>query len=76
MLESPHQERFPMTREAFWIFLVLLLTLLGCTTEKKKDDTQIDQLWREGYGYNNPNAQRKKDGLPPVDWDGTVREDK
>lgn len=61
-----------MTRKSLCIFSIVLLALVGCTTKKKKEDTYVDQLWRAGYGYNNPNPDRKKEGLPPVDFDGRV----
>lgn len=63
-----------MTRKSLWLFSILVMALSGCTTKEKKKDTHIDQLWREGYGFNNPNAQRKKEGLPPIDMDGRVHE--
>jgi hypothetical protein len=31
---------------------------------------QLNQLWEEGYGYNNPNAERIKQGLPPIPFHG------
>ncbi|MCA9067414.1 MAG: hypothetical protein KDA84_00725 [Planctomycetaceae bacterium] len=61
-----------MTRKSLWLFSILLITLTGCPSKEKKKDTYMDQLWREGYGFNNPNADRRKEGLAPVDMDGSV----
>ncbi len=60
-----------MARKTCLLLPFLVVALLGCTTERKKD-TEIDRLWRAGYGYNNPNPDRKKEGLPPVNLDGSV----
>jgi hypothetical protein len=54
---------------------LLLAALFGCTTQQKKEETEVDRLWRAGFGYNNPNPQRKKEGLPAVDFDGSVHRD-
>ena len=52
------------------------LLLTGCAADDTKKETtggvDIDQLWREGYGFNNPNPERKRKGLPPVDFSGRV----
>ncbi len=53
--------------------VLLLAVLLGCTPDKKKENPEIDRLWRAGYGYNNPNPQ-KKEGKPPMDFDGSVHQ--
>ncbi len=29
----------------------------------------------EGYGFNNPNPERKKKGLPPLNFDGSNPQD-
>lgn len=39
------------------------------------DDDSLNQLWLEGHGYNNPNPERKKKGLPPLNFDGSPTED-
>ncbi len=53
------------------LFIALLLVLLsGCASDPH--DSEIDRLWRQGYGFNNPNLERIKNGCPPVDFDGTV----
>ena len=35
-------------------------------------DTEIDRLYRQGYGFNNPNVERIRNDLPPVNLDGSV----
>jgi len=57
-----------------WIFLALVLAicgnLVGCAAER--EDTELDRLWRGGYGYNNPNPDRAKKGLAPLNFDGST----
>lgn len=55
------------------------LTFSEYRKEKKakraQSDTQqgeINNLWRAGYGYNNPNSDRKRQGLSPQNFDGSV----
>ena len=56
-----------------WIVLVLALiicgNLSGCATER--EDTQVDQLWRDGYGSRNPNLDRTKRGQALLNFDGS-----
>ncbi len=41
----------------------------GCKSqEKSEQERELDRMWREGYGFNNPNDARRKKGLPPVDF--------
>jgi hypothetical protein len=42
--------------------------------EPEKHDSEIDRLWRQGYGFNNPNAERIRKNQPPLNFDGTVYE--
>lgn len=35
----------------------------GCAT-----DTSFNDLWRQGYGFNNPNPERIQKGLEPKDF--------
>ncbi len=46
------------------LLLVLLVGLFlpGCM------DPEMNSLWRQGYGYNNPNPDRIRQGLPPKDF--------
>ena len=53
------------------IALLLLLFCAGCASKR---DSEIDRLWRQGYGFNNPNPDRIQQGLPPVNFDGTVHD--
>lgn len=39
-------------------------------TPQEEMDERLNQLWEEGYGYNNPNADRIKQGLPPIPFKG------
>ena len=32
--------------------------------------SQVDLLWKQGYGFNNPNNDRIREGLEPVNFDG------
>lgn len=32
--------------------------------------SQTDRLWKEGYGFNNPNPERRRNGLDVVNFDG------
>ena len=32
--------------------------------------SQIDTLWKQGYGFNNPNNDRFRAGRDPVNFDG------
>ena len=46
--------------------LLILLISAGCATEDKEGP--LDHLWRQGYGFNNPNYERARNDLPPVDF--------
>lgn len=55
---------------AIGVCLVLsLLMSVGCASRRDRDETAMDALWKQGYGYNNPNAERIRKGLPPVSFD-------
>lgn len=51
------------------IFLLIVLTA-GCSS--RREHTVFDRLWWEGYGFNNPNPDRIRRGLPPLDFDESV----
>lgn len=36
-----------------------------------KNREQIDQLWRQGYGFNNPNPERIRNKQAPLNFDGS-----
>ena len=43
-----------------------------------RDDAPVsdaDALWRNGYGFNNPNIERRRSGLAPLNFDGSVHRD-
>jgi hypothetical protein len=60
------------------LFLLLLISVGGgCrvsspvkSTDRGKDEFCADTLWRQGYGFNNPNLERMRTGLKPVNFDG------
>ena len=33
---------------------------------------EINNLWKQGYGFNNPNVDRIKKGLAPQNFDGSL----
>lgn len=61
----------PRRRLGLVLLLALLTVPMGCQTRRSELDDQINGLWREGYGYNNPNPARAKKGLPPLNFDGS-----
>lgn len=57
----------------------LFESLLGiddddCKTPDAYNSQQArdERLWKRGYGENNPNIERRKQGLPLINLDGTV----
>jgi len=38
---------------------------------KSDHEEEIDELWRQGYGYNNPNVERIKNRQVPLNFDGS-----
>ena len=51
------------------------LLLAGCATteeetkaERPGESVDFNRLWRAGYGFNNPNPERMRKGLPPEDF--------
>ena len=53
-----------MSRRSILPLVVFAMGLFisGCATDGK-----MDELWRQGYGFNNPNPDRISQGLPPKD---------
>ncbi|MHB8899993.1 MAG: hypothetical protein ACYC6Y_14695 [Thermoguttaceae bacterium] len=47
----------------FFLLVVLAGFVSGCAT-----DSDLKQAWRQGYGFNNPNAERIKHGQRPTDF--------
>ena len=79
-----------MTRPVVLILAFMVFGGVGCSSTNRQDaqldepidqpseeesDSMIDQLWREGYGFNNPNPERKRQGKPLLNFDGTVYEE-
>ena len=70
-----------------WLLCTGVLCIVGCSTlaltydaengwrfgsqDKANDETAINQNWRSGYGFNNPNPERIKNGQAPLNFDGT-----
>lgn len=42
----------------------LLLGVAGCASDSHDD--HFDSLWKQGYGYNNPNVDRIRTGQKPT----------
>lgn len=43
--------------------------------DKKAKAFDPDPLWHQGYGFNNPNVERIRNGQPVLNFDGTVARD-
>lgn len=61
------------------ILAITVVSLGGCrlnrpnySLSKSKTDRSNDQLWRDGYGFNNPNPDRIERGLDPVSFNGRM----
>lgn len=66
-----------MKTAIFFFALAATIAFSGCSTLrpdyslfKTEHEEQVDQLWRQGFGYNNPNADRIKNGQEPLNFDG------
>jgi hypothetical protein len=60
-----------------WILAVLALAILsGCAKKRDPMKEHLNDLWLEGYGFNNPNLDRIKRGEPPLNFDGTEHKKK
>ncbi len=55
-----------MNRAPFFISTALLAVIWGwgCDSDKPEIDphAETDSLWRQGYGFNNPNVERIRNG--------------
>lgn len=47
------------------LIVLLIVTVAGCASDRNEQHP-MDSLWKEGYGYNNPNAERIRNGEKPV----------
>ena len=36
--------------------------------DTEDSNKEINRLWHQGYGYNNPNPQRQREGKKPLDF--------
>lgn len=41
----------------------------GCASSPK--ESHLDRLWKQGYGFNNPNPERIRNGQRPLNFDGS-----
>lgn len=64
-------------RQAFFAGVLMFVLLSGCRTTrpdyslfKSEQEQQTDSLWRQGFGYNNPNVDRIRSGQTPLNFDG------
>lgn len=53
---------------SFWV----LKSALKGDDDDDKSGFDPDPLWRQGYGFNNPNNERIRNGQPVLNFDGTV----
>lgn len=47
--------------------MLLVLSALGCASDR--NEHPMDNLWKQGYGYNNPNVDRLRNGQKPIGFD-------
>ena len=52
--------------------LVALPVFLAVGCASNRHETEMENLWKRGYGFNNPNVERIKGGQRPLNIDGTV----
>lgn len=65
--------RMVVTGVALLGCLVLHLWLDDDDDDEEKSGFDPDPLWHAGYGFNNPNAERRKNRQPGrINFDGTV----
>jgi hypothetical protein len=51
--------------------LVALICLSGCASNRNAEEERLNNLWKEGYGFNNPNPDRIKNGQKPLNFNGS-----
>lgn len=77
---------------AAWFGMALvLISLSGCSNVEVREETpaerkrriefeqsnrKLNEQWRAGYGFGNDNAERRKQGLPPKNFNGSTGPDK
>ena len=60
-----------------WIGMGLMKAIIEdilFDTNRDKNGFDPNPLWHQGYGFNNPNHERIKQGLPVLNFDGSVAE--
>ena len=40
--------------------------------EESRNPSQFGDLWKQGYGFGNPNPERARQGLEPLNFDGST----
>lgn len=51
------------------VFLIALFCCAGCASDSNdRHNDHLDSLWKQGYGYGNPNVERMRNGQKPVDF--------
>ena len=65
-------------RYCFFVLLGVycMVTTLGCASspdfssddESDRTSDHLNSLWKQGYGFNNPNIDRRRKGLPPTNF--------
>jgi hypothetical protein len=62
-----NQQGEKMVRKIVLLAGLFLSLFQGCQSPDPVYE-QNNTLWRQGYGFNNPNAERIRQGLPPKDF--------
>jgi hypothetical protein len=57
-----------MTRAIGLLLTATLALNSGCASSPK--ESQLDQLWKQGHGFNNPNPERIRNGQKPLNFGG------
>ncbi len=54
-------------KSAIGMIIAATMTLsLGCASSPK--ESHLDRLWKQGYGFNNPNPERIRNGQKPLNF--------
>lgn len=53
-----------MKRLGGLLLAVAICFCSGCASSSK--DSNLDRLWKQGYGFNNPNPERIRNGQKPL----------
>lgn len=55
-----------MTRAIELLLAATLALNSDCATNPK--ESHLDRLWKQGYGFNNPNPERVRNGQKPLNF--------